>query len=204
MFYGAEDAGIAIEEIRSDFASVATFATERTLRILDLATLPPIPSIFIDEVTRREVAALRFLHRFTWLIRQPVERRERTVLDYLPTQVFSEFLRDHVFEDGTMDGVRYPSAIANAGSASPANANVVLFADTTAVFDAAPQPDDGDGLGFAAGRGSKPWLRLRSVVQFPEEPLPKVQASAPGPSQGTLGPLFAQAADEALVEEPLP
>ena len=134
---------------------------------------------------------LRFLHAFTRLITQSVERGERTVLDYLPTQVFSEFLRDYVFKEGAIDGVRYPSAIANDGPASAAN--VVLFADSNAVFDALPEHDD-EGPGFAnlADHRLRPWLRLRGVTQFPDEPLPTVQAEVPRMTAGDLGPLFAE------------
>ncbi len=121
MFYGSEDPRIAVDEVGSDRSSLATFITEKSCRLLDLASLPKVPSIFSD-VTRREFFALTFLRQFTQVIMQPVEREERTVLDYLPTQVFSEFLRDREVDGGSIDGVRYPSAVAKLGRA----ANVVL------------------------------------------------------------------------------
>jgi len=121
MFYAAENAKLAIAEIGQYAASIGRFRTMRKIRLLDLADLPRVPGIFSD-VERRDRLALQFLHKFARRIVEPVARERRTVLDYIPTQVFTEFLRDATFEGRRINGVRYRSATRIAG------ANVVLFA----------------------------------------------------------------------------
>jgi hypothetical protein len=85
------------------------------------------------------------LHSFAEQIAAPVARDDRVHVDYIPTQVLTEFLRDFRFECGPIDRIRYPSATPVKG------ANVVLFADQDSVY--------GPGL----ARGKKAWLRLDGV-----------------------------------------
>ena len=70
-------------------------------------------------------------------------------MDYIPTQVFTEFLRDYPFRGGRIDGLRYRSATGQKG------ANVVLFAGPKDV-EGATQND------VFAGAQEK-WLRLADV-----------------------------------------
>jgi hypothetical protein len=121
MFYGAENGELAIAETRARRYSLGRFETTRKIRILDLAELPKTPGVF-STVGRDDIMAMRFLHAFSRIIIAPVEHEERTVLDYIPTQVFTEFLRDFKLEGGRIHGIRYGSATGVAG------ANVVLFA----------------------------------------------------------------------------
>jgi len=167
MFYGAENPHLALAEVRESPASLGTFVAERDFSVLDLANLPPVPGTF-SNVSRGEIMALRFLHQFTRLITKPVERKDRTVLEYIPTQVFSEFLRDFKFSAGKLDGVRYPSALTpgDAGTnvgmfAKVGDANVVLFATDADVVDGNPAEE------WSESR--EPWLRLSQVSQHPED-----------------------------------
>jgi len=150
MFYGAESRKLAVAEVRDSKASIGRFATTRKIRILDLVNLPPMPGFF-SGAHRNHRLSLSFLHQFTRKIVLPVPRDESTHINYLPTQVFTEYLRDARFGGKRIDGIRYPSATGEAGS------NVVLFA-TQEDFKGVVEDDPN----FPFLR-AKPWLRLISV-----------------------------------------
>lgn len=150
MFYGAESRQLAVSEVRNSKASIGVFQTTRKIRILDLANLPSIPGFF-SGATRNQRLYLSFLHDFTDEIVKPVPRDERTHIDYLPTQVFTEYLRDARFGGKQIDGIRYPSATGKAG------ANVVLFAQQE---DFVGVGEDDPNFVF---RRRKPWLKLVGI-----------------------------------------
>lgn len=131
MFYGADRRKLAVAEIRNSMASVGTFRINRSIRILDLSNLPEVPGFF-STAFRMEQRILSFLSDFAGLIVQPVDRSDRVNVDYIPTQVFTEFIRDFQFGGGKIDGLRYRSATHERGS------NYVLFAGQLDVVDAAP------------------------------------------------------------------
>jgi hypothetical protein len=93
MFYGADTQELAIAETGAQYQSVGQFISDDPLIILDLANLPRRKGVY-SIASRREVDAIGFLHDFAELIRAPVTRDEREHIDYVPTQVFTEFLRD--------------------------------------------------------------------------------------------------------------
>lgn len=123
MFYGALDPRTAVKEVRESTSRVGYFITETPLTILDLTRVPPIPGFFSD-ATRHQRLHLRFLHYFIHDIMQPVARDDRIHTDYVPSQVVTEFLREHAFEAGSLDGIMYGSVVA------PGKSNLVLFIDT--------------------------------------------------------------------------
>ncbi len=147
MFYGADGRALAVAEIRNAMASVGCFATLRSMRILDLAHLPAIPGFF-STAYRIDRLILAFLSDFADIIIQPVDRNDRVNVDYIPTQVFTEFIRDFEFEGGKVDGLRYRSATGEKGT------NYVLFAGQGDVVNAAPQDP------FMR---TSPWLELVGV-----------------------------------------
>lgn len=149
MFYGADDADLAVAEVRNRSASIGAFESLRPIRILDLADLPETSGMFSD-CDRMDRFALAFLADFAELIVQPVPRNDRTQVDYIPAQVFTEFLRDFAFEGGPIDGVRYRSATGEPGL------NVVLFATPNDVVDGSPDPE--------YGPAHTRWLRLVDVA----------------------------------------
>ena len=150
MFYGAESRKLALAEVRNSKASIGRFRTTRTIRILDLANLPPMPGFFSGAHRNRRLY-LSFLHAFTREIVKPVPRDERTHIDYLPTKVLTEYLRDARFGGKKIRGIRYPSATGKAG------ANIVLFATQEDFVGAGV---DGNNLIFPR---RKPWLELAGV-----------------------------------------
>jgi hypothetical protein len=64
---------------------------------------------------------LRFLHDFADDIMTPVARDQRVHVDYLPSQVITEFVRDYAFHGGKVDGIAYGSTVHRLGW------NVALF-----------------------------------------------------------------------------
>ncbi len=103
-------------------AAVATFSVVDALSVLDLTRLPALPSIF-DEAQRRVREVVIFLEDFVADICQPVQKDGREHINYVPSQVVSEYFAQ-VFKtpDGRpLDGIVYPSAV------SPGCVNVALF-----------------------------------------------------------------------------
>lgn len=102
--------------------SEATFVTARDLLVLDLSALPEIPSVFDDE-RAEEREHLLFLHDFVSAISEPVTRNGQEHIDYVPSQVVSEYLAQ-VFRTKSgeiLDAVVYPSAM------MPNGKNIVIF-----------------------------------------------------------------------------
>lgn len=118
MFYGAEDADTAIAEIRSNSNQVVTVGSwtpTRELVYLDLLATQPIPSIFdVDERSYR--TELRFLIGFADDLARPIDVEDRG-LEYIPTQIVTEYIRDHLkTSDGRqIDAIRYGSALDEQG-----------------------------------------------------------------------------------------
>ena len=143
MFYGAFDAATAHAETfdpdvhAGKVLSVGTFRPVRDLTVLDLAELPSIPSVF-DMARQEMIHSLRFLHAFAADISQPIARDGREHIEYVPTQIVTEYFR-RVFQlrDGQMlDGIIYRSA-KNAGTKA-----FVLFCENGQCIDANVDAED--------------------------------------------------------------
>jgi len=117
MFYGAEDFDTAVKETvdpsRSEKyeATGVAFQNVRPLNILDLTAVPKKPGIFSGS-TRYLREAVDFLNAFTLDISRPVKKDGRQHIEYVPTQVFTEFIRFEfkTEKDEQFDGIRYPSS----------------------------------------------------------------------------------------------
>jgi len=140
MFYGAEDFTTACVETveakdRTDgkAVTVGVFQTPRPLDLLDLAELPEMPSYF-DLEKREARLALMFLYQFRRDLAQPIVRDGHEHIDYVPTQVFTEFIRYQFRTDqgGPVHGIRFPSA-------KNGKPNVVLFCGQAECIE---DPDD--------------------------------------------------------------
>lgn len=117
MFYGALDVKTARAETLNhgqnagQIVSIGTFRSTRNLRVLDLADLPSIPSVF-NESGHHRIHSLRFLHAFAYDITQPIARDGREHIEYVPTQIVTEYFR-RVFRDAdaeALDGILYRSS----------------------------------------------------------------------------------------------
>jgi hypothetical protein len=117
MFYGSFDEQTALAEKlgiknpEKDTATIARFVANKEFLVLDLTNLPKTPSLF-DEDKRMFRQSILFLKSFVAESSMPIEKDGREHIEYAPTQVFTEYLRD-VYDWGgkRLDGIVYPSAI---------------------------------------------------------------------------------------------
>lgn len=112
MFYGAHDSETAVAEVagHSDrtFAVAAKFRTVRDLTILDLTgEAVALPSLFETGAGEQFWETL-FLSRFVGQISKPTRPDDKEHLDYVPTQVLTEFIRQ--LSGGRFDGLRFSSS----------------------------------------------------------------------------------------------
>jgi len=125
LFYGAFDAETVVREAWAgptagkELVSVGRFTNSAALPVIDLASLPEIPSIF-DEVRRDLRPPLRFLHEFSRRISAPVRTAARTegeMVEYVPTQIVSEYFRTTFASDygQAVRGLLYKSAARDGG-----------------------------------------------------------------------------------------
>ena len=139
MFYGADDVDTALQETLDGPGTyiIARFEVTRDVLILDLTDVPRVPSIFepvSDTAERDPRYELIFLHRFTRDVSEPIDRKDRAHVDYVPTQVVAEYFRSVPLDDGRqLDGIKYTSA------QRPPHSCYALFADQRAV---APSEED--------------------------------------------------------------
>lgn len=125
VFYGATTAAVALSEVRPPVGSsilVGRFDIVRPLRLLDLVILRAISiigSVFDPEFIKRLERA-KFLELLSARMLMPVMPGDE-VVDYLPTQVVSDYLASEV--SPPLDGIMYPSVQAGRKS----ERNVVLF-----------------------------------------------------------------------------
>lgn len=127
MFYGAEDYDTAFKETvdvrncRGNSATAGVFVAKRELNILDLCQLPQMHSFFSPwTVSQRH--GIYFLRSFQKDLAKPIRKDDRQHIEYVPTQVFTEFMRfefrSHYSQPTLLrsqdikpiDGIRYPSS----------------------------------------------------------------------------------------------
>jgi hypothetical protein len=127
MLYEAFDAATAIAETRDPETgrlrgTLATFELETPARIADFVRLPRAPGLFTVGLTRRERGRLQFLHDFADEISKSVARDQFEHIEYVPTQVVTEYLRFRFGAPGrSVHGLRYRSARQQGG------VNLALF-----------------------------------------------------------------------------
>ena len=125
-FYLAFEQKTALAEVcqsnLSPQVAIGQFETQRELQILDLTNLPQKSSIF-DVQHYEELTGLFFIDNFVKDISKPVTKNGGEHLEYVPSQVVSEyFALVFQLEDGKLlDGIKYPSV------ACPNTHNLVLF-----------------------------------------------------------------------------
>lgn len=123
--YVALENDTAIIEVQQGMPSttaIARFRPSRTLRVLDLTSIPEKPSVF-DCERLRERELLIFLCGFVRAISQPVAKDGREHVEYVPSQIVCEYFACMHESETRLDGILYPSAIQAGGR------NLVLFPD---------------------------------------------------------------------------
>ena len=124
VFYGANDPGVAIAEVRPPVGSqvaVARFDIVRPLRLLDLTAFSAVTengSVF-DPGWAARLERATFLRSLSQRITKPVMPDDE-VFEYLPTQAIADFLATE--NEPVLDGIVFPSV-----QAAGDGLNVVLF-----------------------------------------------------------------------------
>lgn len=119
MFYASFEKETATNEcVGGDSAGliVGNFETVKDLRVIDLTSIPE-QSFWMNNWQENQ-----FLHHFNENITKRVDPKDTNHLQYIPTQVFTEFLR-YMFRDANgeqVDGLIY-------GSSKTREKNIVLF-----------------------------------------------------------------------------
>lgn len=101
------------------------FESVKPLSVIDLSKGLDIPSLF-DEHERDNRDYIRFLFDFVSDFTKSIERSDRAHVDYVPTQVVTEYIR-YVFKsekENQIDGVIYPS------SKNDGKKAIVIFANS--------------------------------------------------------------------------
>jgi len=159
MTYAAEDRDTALAETanKPGLFAVGAFVNDRELFILDLTRLPESPSVFAELSDSLEFdprPRLNFLHHVSREISRPIERDDRVHIEYVPTQVVTEYVRIAVRIHGRkVDGIRYASSRRHAATA------IVLFADqSNLILEKSERPD--------FYRVDDRWLRLKEITSI--------------------------------------
>jgi RES domain-containing protein len=125
VFYGAYEMATARAEVSAGMArndkrvlTGAAWTLTRPLKVLNLTQLPPVPSFYSGGDDRDK---LLFLHQFVSAITEPVSHDGREHIDYVPTQILTEYFRHRAQTDG-IAGIVYPSV------QRPGGRSVVIFA----------------------------------------------------------------------------
>ena len=111
MFYGCDEIPTVVAEIGSHtakkFAVIGSFETTRPLQMLNLTPSPRVPNHF-DPQQREHYYELLFLHEFTRDLIEPVVLDGREHIEYVPTQVVTEYTR--WLPAVAIDGILFTSA----------------------------------------------------------------------------------------------
>ena len=155
MFYCCDDENTALKETASapGYFAIGRFETLRPAVLLDLTMIPPIPSLFEPVPDGTKVfprKALKFLHHVAQEISSPVDRGNHHAVQYVPTQVVTEFVRDQLAWGNTrVDGIKYLSSV------DRGHCSYVLFATQCNVYST-------DASRF----GEDQWLKLTEVTHL--------------------------------------
>lgn len=133
MFYGAFDADTCEKEIvdvslLGSIITTGTFKNLRSLTLIDFTKLSSIPSLF-DEANRHNRGIAKFLKSFIRDLSIPVKPDDSVHIEYIPTQVVTEYLRIIVGKDKPIDGIIYNSV------KNPKGKCVVLFVENKDIID---------------------------------------------------------------------
>jgi hypothetical protein len=164
FFYGSEDIDTVVAEIGAHsvnrYAVVGAFETLRDLNVLDLTALPELPSVFQESISRQEYGERKFLRAFARDLGKPVSIDGREHIEYVPTQVVTEYLR--FIPPFAADGILFRSS-QNDG------VNCVLFVGPDDCLDdtvpAAPRPPWLEEGTLCLKTDTVKWVRIVASVK---------------------------------------
>ena len=154
MFYGCDCPETSLRETSSKVGrfTVGCFRTLRAATILDLTGIPTVPSLFEavpDRLEFRPREVLGFLNHLADEMSKPIQRDDRAHVNYVPTQVVTEFVRSRVERrDSRIYGIKFLSAV------HPGYVSYVIFCTQENLF---PAPERSLPL------GNDRWLELASA-----------------------------------------
>ncbi len=165
MFYGAFESETAIAETfdptvsASHKIAIGHFTTLVDLEVVDLSQLPDIPSFF-DPAGWRRRDSIRFLHSFVEDLTRPIQRDSHRHIDYVPTQVVTEYVRHRLLTRSghPISGVIYQSSRTQ-------HEAIVLFADAQQCGSSVSKQT----------KPSQPLMRLEQICDM--QPPPNRRAS---------------------------
>lgn len=116
MFYGSDEFDTAIQEtlepdrVKGKFLTGCTFKNTKPLVILDLLDLPSYN--FFSTWLEHERESVAFLAAFQRDISEPVRKDGKQHIEYVPTQVFTEYVRYELKtnDEEFFDGIRFRSS----------------------------------------------------------------------------------------------
>jgi hypothetical protein len=100
-------------------------------------------------VERRTRKGLIFIRALTREIARPVDRTDRIHVEYTPSQVVAEFIRDAKIHGSPVDGICHPSTLGERGR------NLVLFVTQDDLIE-----PDGTPVSQQEFVPPTPWIRL--------------------------------------------
>ncbi len=160
MFYGSDNKQTTLAEMPElpKHYAIATFETLRPLKVLDLTNVRD-PSIF-GMSENADYDWLLFMNQFLIDFSSPIKRDDRIHIEYVPTQVITEYLRDaKLGGKPPVEGIKYLSA------RKPGGICYVLFIDA---FGVEPKASDLSGNDESDERWRRPksgyTLRLRQIT----------------------------------------
>jgi len=170
VFYGSFDRETAIAETLqtekangvSKFITVGGWKTIQEFRVLNLAEIPAMPSLF-DTKMRRLRSTVSFLESFSDEISRPILKDGCEHIEYVPTQVFTEYIK-YVYRDQEgrgLDGILYKSTVREGGI------NCVLFITKEDCLNYAESTEP---------RKSKSRQKMLLEIKESLEGIPKVEA----------------------------
>ena len=118
MFYGAFDEETTIRETvgdskRAGIASIGRFEVIKPMHILNLSGIAEVPSLFDPDSNNVKREITIFLREFVEDLSKPIEKDGREHIKYIPTQVFTEYIRHitRMKSDERIMGIVYPSSV---------------------------------------------------------------------------------------------
>ena len=135
MFYGCLNSSTVKYEIGDgEYLFIGEFHTSKDIVVLDLTALPNTPSLYDDE-KNMFISGIDFLREFAYAVSENVSSNEK--LDYVPTQIFTEYIRQVGLKKFNIRGIKYHSA------KCIGEYNVVLFYENDDCFDDISQNKEG-------------------------------------------------------------